>query len=269
MQYNIRPSRIKGQHFLINEAVLDRIVDYANIDGKVVLEIGCGVGNLTKKLLEKADRVIGVEIDPRLVSILTQEIKSDHFELIHGDILKIDMPEFEKVVANIPYSISTPLTFRILEKEFHDGVLMYQKEYAKRMVADHTDKWYGRLSAVLKAFAHVEILEYVPKTCFYPVPKVDSAIVRIKPVPDIFPAHKDFFFSMVRELFGQRRKKLKNSILHFLRVYGLDMESSTKIAGRVFEIMDIKDKRVEEISVEELVELCDTVYDFLQEKGVR
>lgn len=206
---------IKGQHFLKDERVLQRIVEYAQVgEGDVVLEIGAGKGNLTRVLAAKAKHVYAIELDKKLASELQQQFAGTNVEIIQGNALKLHFPEFNKVVANLPYYISSDLTFKLLRHKFKLGVLMYQKEFAERMAASPRSESYGRLSVTAQHYAEIEILEIVPRSAFYPVPEVDSAIVRLRlRKPSYEVKDEEFFLRLVTACFAQRRKKLKNAIL--------------------------------------------------------
>jgi|Deesub1362B_J571_1020462.scaffolds.fasta_scaffold00173_52 16S rRNA (adenine1518-N6/adenine1519-N6)-dimethyltransferase len=196
----------KDQRFLRDERILKRIVEYAKLNkDDVVLEIGAGTGNLTMLLAERCKKVIAYEKDKELASIIPER---ENVEIFTEDFLKSSPPEFTKVVSNLPYSISSPVTFKLLNYEFELGVLMYQKEFAMRMMAKPRTKDYSRLSVNVQYFFDVELLEIVPKTAFYPKPKVDSAILRIKPKREKDP----IFQEVTRVLFRHRRKSLKNNL---------------------------------------------------------
>ncbi|MEW5994653.1 MAG: rRNA adenine N-6-methyltransferase family protein, partial [Candidatus Zixiibacteriota bacterium] len=144
----IRLSKREGQHLVMDPALLERMVEYGEISQEdTVLEIGAGVGNITELLARRAGKVIAVEKDARLYRLTKARLrKTRNVELVLGDALKIPMPEFNKVVANIPYSISSDLTFSLLERPFKLAVLMYQKEFARRLVAEPGSDDYGRLT---------------------------------------------------------------------------------------------------------------------------
>lgn len=178
----------KGQHILINPQIIQNIVDKSAIRSTdVVLEIGPGTGNLTALLLQKAKKVIAVEIDPRMVAELTKRFKysefSHKFELLQGDVLTTELPFFDLCVANIPYQISSPLVFKLLAHRptFRCAVLMFQKEFAMRLIAKPDNELYCRLSVNVQLLARVDHLMKVGKNNFRPPPKVESSIVRIEP----------------------------------------------------------------------------------------
>ncbi len=204
--------RKEGQHILTDRSLLKRIVRYGNI-GKNddVLEIGCGTGNLTEFLLENAGTVYGIEKDGRFIKFLEErfkeELKNGRLILISRDAVKAEWPEFTKFVSNIPYMISTEITLRLMNSKYEVAVVMYQREFAERLVAEPGTKKYGRLSVMARAFCRAEIMEYVKPQAFFPRPKVDSAVVRIIPVPRIEVRNFENFERLVRVAFSMRRKK--------------------------------------------------------------
>ncbi len=210
-----------GQHFLVDDAVVHRIIQYAHVRAQdTILEIGGGTGNLTRELAKASGKLIVIEKDRRLVEQLS-EIKQ--IEIIEGDALTVPFPTFDKTVSNLPYDISSEITFKLLTYSFTCGVLMYQKEFAERMVAAPRTKEYSRLTVCLSYKSHCEILEEVPRTAFLPQPQVTSAIVRVLPKPPQFEVYDEVFFQQfVRALFTQRRKKLKNALATSAKLLGVD-----------------------------------------------
>jgi len=209
-----------GQHFLNDKSVAEREITYADIStDDVVLEIGPGKGILTQLLAKKAKKVIAIEIDSDLVKKLENTI-SGNVSLIHADIMKIDfytLPRFNKIVSNLPFQISSPVTFKLLEYPFSKAVLIYQKDFADRMVAHVHTKDYSRLSIGVYYKTHCRVLETVSKNCFSPPPKVESSIVEIIPrkKPPFTVVDELFFFEIVKQLFIHRRKKIKNTLENF------------------------------------------------------
>jgi len=202
---------------VVDPAILERMVGYAGLShDDVVLEVGAGIGNLTSLLAERASKVIAIERDRRLVKILRERLKGDpNVEIVHGDALRIEIPKFNKVVANLPYGISSDITFRLLERELELAVLMYQLEFAKRLVAKPGSDDYSRLTVNAYYHAHVELLDEVPPAAFFPRPKVTSAIVRLKPrEPPFEVVNEKIFFNVVRALFQHRRKRVRNALYH-------------------------------------------------------
>ena len=206
-----------GQNFLVEESVAEREVNYANITKKdVVLEIGSGKGILTNKLARKAKKVIAIEIDKKLFDSLQEQV-FDNVELIHGDAVEIDFNDlikFNKIVANLPFQISSPITFKILDYDFELAVLIYQKEFADRLVAKPKSKNYSRLTVNTYYQAKCELLEIVPSVCFKPQPKVDSSIIKLtkRINPPFSVLNEDFFFELTKKLFNNRRKKIRNIV---------------------------------------------------------
>ncbi len=216
-KHGIRLSKRAGQHQVIDPIVLERMMDYAELShDDIVLEIGAGTGNLTCLLAQRAGKVIAVERDRRFVEILRERLKDcPNVELLCGDALRIEFPEFNKVVANLPYSISSDITFRLLERDFSSAVLMYQREFAERLVAKPGSDEYSRLTVNVYYRAEVELLEEVPPTAFVPQPKVTSSIVRLSPrEPPFEVVGKDMFFRVVRALFQHRRQRVRNALHH-------------------------------------------------------
>jgi len=242
----------KDQHFLVDERVLDRIIEYGKLNSSdTVLEIGAGYGNLTGKLARKAGRVVAIEVDAELAA---SSPKWDNVEVIIGDALKIGFPPFNKVISNLPYSISSPVTFKLLECKFELGILMYQHEFAKRMVALPNSKDYGRLSITVQYYADVQILEVVPKSAFSSPPEVNSAIIKLVPRPAPYDvADEGFFMKFIKAAFSQRRKKLRNAIINNAVPLGItNMDNALKKLPQ-----EIIDRRAETLSPRELAKLAD------------
>lgn len=213
MTFRIR--RRLGQHFLFNDKVLRRIVEYAELSsGDVVLEVGPGLGTLTLKLAEKAGRVVAVEKDLNLYRRLKRYLsktKADNIELLYGDIFKTKVPYFNKVVSNLPYSISRRFTAWLLKSKFQRSVLLLQREYADKLVAEPGSKSYSWISMIVQCFTRPSLEEIISKDLFKPPPKVDSRIVVITPKDKGKVLDKDFeVFSL--KLFSYRNKKLRSAI---------------------------------------------------------
>jgi 16S rRNA (adenine1518-N6/adenine1519-N6)-dimethyltransferase len=221
-KYSARPNETLGQNFLIDEAALAKIVEAAELSqNDVVLEVGPGTGILTKELAKRTKKVIAVEKDPKMVEIIKQETKDyNNVEIIEGDILKLDNKEIEKlgpykVVANIPYYLTSHLIRIFLEPSEVDPptvmILLLQKEVAERICSTPPDM--SLLSVSVQFYAEPKLIDYVPKESFWPVPKVDSAILKI--VPQINSERKNIdikkFFKIVKAGFSQPRKQLLNN----------------------------------------------------------
>jgi 16S rRNA (adenine1518-N6/adenine1519-N6)-dimethyltransferase len=254
-ELGITPNKRLGQHFLIDEAIANRQVQYADIGKKdTVLEIGPGTGILTEILSKRADRVVAVEADPVAANHIERTYPD--VEVIGGDVLKVDLPKFDKVVSNLPFNISSPITFRLLDEPFESGILMYQKEFAERLVASEGNKDYSRLSVNAYYKAESEILETVPRTLFYPQPRVDAAIVRITPRrPPFEVTDEDHFFRVVKALFTHRRKQIRNSLVLEWRNLSESRESMKEFTSGLPD----PHRRVEELSPQEIGELSNRI----------
>ncbi len=215
----VRGDPDRDQHFLIDDRVLDRLPTYlseTDADTSHLLEIGGGTGALTDRLLETGERVTVVERDRKLASFLreefTDEIEAEQLTVIEGDALEVELPDFTASVSNLPYGVSSEITFRLLPKS-RPLVLMFQQEFAERMVAEPGTSEYGRLSVSTQHYADVELVESIPKEAFSPPPAVQSAVVRATPRdPDYEVADEQFFLRFVKALFTQRRKTMRNAI---------------------------------------------------------
>jgi 16S rRNA (adenine1518-N6/adenine1519-N6)-dimethyltransferase len=226
-EYGLIPRKSWGQHFLVDRNILNKVIRTAQIEkGDVVLEVGPGLGELTAALARRARRVIAIEIDPKLVGILEEKMKDyPNVEVIKGNILKFDLKRFLdqesqkiKVVANLPYQISTPLLFRFIDsrKIFSTLTLMLQKEVAERMVASPGGKEYGPLSIFVQMVSDLSIRFFIKPTAFFPPPKVESAVIHIvwRERPAVELIDEEWFKKVVRGCFGYRRKTLINGLKH-------------------------------------------------------
>jgi len=215
----IRLRRRYGQHLVLDTSLLQRMVDYAGVSERDrVLEVGAGVGNLTLLLARRAGEVIAVERDPRLASLLRKVLEEEgcgNVRVLQGDALRLSLPPFNKVVSNLPYSLSSDLTFRLLELGFEVAVLMYQLEFARRLVAPPGSRDYGRLTVSVFRRVEVELLEEVPPSAFFPPPRVRSAVVRMRPRPSPFRVEdEERFERVVRVLFHHPGKRVRNALYH-------------------------------------------------------
>ncbi len=224
---------------------------YATVgQSDVVLEVGAGFGFLTRFLAQKSKRVVVVEVDTQLVKVLQSELDDfDNIDLIEGDFFKVVIPPFNKVVSNPPFSMSSPLLFWLLNKSFDCAVLTFQEEFARRLDAPIGSKDYSRLTVSTFYRAEVELLDLVPKEAFYPSPDVDAVIVRLKPKSS-FPfkvEDEKVFDEVVRTLFTQRNRKVRNAVLPFLHKYGL----RGKVAVEKADLLPFSNKRVRELAPED------------------
>lgn len=264
-RFNLHTSKRLGQNFLIDPILVKEIVEEANITKEDnVLEIGPGIGTLTQALSETGANIKSVEIDRRLIDILSHTLEGyDNVQIINGDILKVDINDIMgnkpfKVVANLPYYITTPIIMELLEKNLpiESITVMVQKEVAERMVAKPGGKTYGALSVAVQYYTDPEIVLAVPPKSFMPPPEVDSVVIRcdvlVKPKVDVL--HKKTFFSLVKAAFGQRRKTLNNAI----KTLGIHKE----IIDKSFDEANIDAKRRgETLSLLEFATLSNKIYE--------
>lgn len=226
-KYNFNFQKRYGQNFLIDRHILEKIVSAAEISKEdCVLEIGPGIGTMTQYLAESAGKVIAVEIDQSLIPILKDTLSPyDHVTVIHEDILKVDIARLVqeknngkpiKVVANLPYYITTPIIMGLFESHvpLKNITIMVQKEVAERMQVGPGTKDYGALSLAVQYYAKPEIITYVSPDCFIPKPNVGSAVIRLNryETPPVKVEDEDFMFRLIRAAFNQRRKTLANGI---------------------------------------------------------
>ncbi len=202
----LRPIKRLGQNFLIDETILMREVELAGVENKKVLEVGPGPGTLTRFLAMSAEHVLAIEKDIRFRPFLEEVLKDYHnVEVEFADVLDYELPK-RVVVSNLPYSISSPFTLKLIESG-NEGVICYQKEFAERLLAEPGTKGYGRLSAKIKFLANVEALMEVPSRAFWPEPRTDSMLVRITPKEK--PAEWDKLNTVINEFFKYPAKTLK------------------------------------------------------------
>jgi len=251
---DIRISKQLGQHFLVDEQVLERIIEYSDLSqDEQVLEIGTGNGVLTQALAEHVQQVFTIEKDKKLYQILSNELSSiKQITLIQGDATKIEWPHSDKLVANLPYSISSPVLFRVFESKIPSAILMLQKEFGERLTAQPNTKQYGRLTVMAAYHSMIELLEVVKPEAFYPPPAVSSVLVRVirKEHPKFMVKDQILFGQLVIALFNQRRKKIRTPLKALL---GEDefQQLQDKIAWL--------DQRVETLNPEQLAEIANII----------
>jgi 16S rRNA (adenine1518-N6/adenine1519-N6)-dimethyltransferase len=254
--YGVFPKKRLGQHFTVDIELLQRLVSHASLTSDdVVLEVGAGLGFLTQLLSRECKKVIAVEVDPALVRILKEQLhKLQNVDLIEGDILEVSLPAFNKVVSAPPYSISSPLLFRLLESKFDWAVLILQKEFAERLAASVGTKDYGRLTVNIYYRADVELLDSVPRKMFYPPPDVDSMMLRLTPrEPPFHVEDEETFFEVVQVLFTQRNRKVRNALIPFLRKREMNRKEAVELADSTIYCA----KRVRELAPEDFGLLTD------------
>ncbi|MDI9436805.1 MAG: 16S rRNA (adenine(1518)-N(6)/adenine(1519)-N(6))-dimethyltransferase RsmA [Euryarchaeota archaeon] len=234
-KHQIQLKKRKSQHYLVNSSILDWIIQKADLSiSDTVLDIGAGIGTLTIPLSEEVEKVVAIERDPHIADVLRERLKNEkitNVDVLEGDATRLKLPTFNKVVSNLPYQISSPITFRLLEYDFEFAILMYQLEFAERMVAKPGDSKYSRLSVMINLKANVEKLFTVPKGAFIPRPRVSSAVVKLKPKKDVYL--DEFFFKITRALFQHKRKKAKKALLDSYHEWAPDKKVAREMLSRI------------------------------------
>lgn len=269
-KYNFNFKKQFGQNFLVDERVLNKIITSANITkNDVVIEVGPGIGTLTRELAKNAGKVIAVEIDKNLIPILDDTLSEfDNVEIINNDILKVDIEKIAaensnksiKIAANLPYYITTPIIMQILENRLpvESITVMVQKEVAYRMKAEPATKDYGALSLAIRYYCEPYLAANVPRNCFMPRPNVDSAVIKLtvfdKPPVDV--SDSKLLFDIIKAAFSQRRKTLLNCIFNSEN-FNFDKSEIVKILNQAGFDEKI---RGEKLDLNDFVKLTDVIY---------
>ena len=267
-KYNITANKNYGQNFLIDEFTVNNIVEKSEVNkNDLVIEIGPGLGTLTALLLEKAGKVICIELDPKMITILNERFALyNNFELINNDILKVDLRKLitensnfknVKVVANLPYYITTPIIMKLLEDklDLKTITVMVQKEVAKRLAETPGGKETGSITYTINYYTNPEIILEVSKECFIPSPKVDSAVLQLSVLnePKIKVLDEKLFFQIIKFAFMQKRKTLINSLSNSGLV-------SKEFLEKMLNDLNIDSKiRAEQLSLEDFGKIADYV----------
>ncbi|MCT4619475.1 MAG: 16S rRNA (adenine(1518)-N(6)/adenine(1519)-N(6))-dimethyltransferase RsmA [Marinisporobacter sp.] len=266
-KYGFKFSKSLGQNFLIDENILYKIVDGAEVDKEdIVIEVGPGIGTLTQVLAERAKKVIAIEIDKTLLPILSETLgDQDNVEVINEDVLKLDIHKLieekcegkaVKVIANLPYYVTTPIIMKFLEERvpLKNMVVMIQKEVADRMQAEPKTKEYGSLSVAVQYYSDPQIITKVPRSVFIPQPKVESTVIRLSVLkePRVQVKDEKILFSIVRAAFGKRRKTLLNALSNS------PLQVEKEMIKKVLESSGIEaNRRGETLTIEEFAKIAD------------
>ena len=265
-KYGLRANKKLGQNFLINESIIYDIVKKANVTKEdVVIEIGPGLGSLTKELINNAKKVIAIELDPNMIDILKSRFGIfDNFEVIYGDVLKIDLEELikgydsVKVVANLPYYITTPIIMKLLEDKLKikSITVMVQKEVGERICATHKDKEYGAITVSVQYYSEPQIIIDVPKEKFLPAPEVDSCVIRLdmREKPLVSLKDEKLFFRLVKGAFTQRRKTINNSLT-------CSGKSKEEIMAALNKLGIDSKLRAENLSIQQYADIANTLVE--------
>ncbi len=258
-KYDLKANKKLGQNFLIDEGIVLDIVQKAEVSKEdLVIEIGPGLGTLTAALAENAKKVIAVELDDNMIPVLNERFALyDNVEIIHNDILKTDIntlingEEHVKIVANLPYYITTPIVMKLLEEKLNieSITVMVQKEVGERFCSTPNGKEYGAITVSINYYTEPEIVIDVPKENFMPIPEVDSCVVNLKVKKEhIELKNEKKFFQVIKAAFSQRRKNLGNSLLAVAK----DKEEIKKMLEELG--IDIN-KRAENLSLEDFARI--------------
>lgn len=276
-EHGFRFSKSLGQNFLIDDSIIDRIIEGANIGPEdYVIEVGPGIGTLTREMASTAKKLMAIEIDKNLIPILSKTLAEfENAVVVNEDIMKADVEKLiaehlesksVKLVANLPYYITTPIIMKFLEEgiDVTDIVVMVQKEVAERINAKPSTKEYGALSVAVQYYCDTEIVAKVPRHLFVPQPNVDSIVIalRVRPERKYKVIDEDMFFRVVKASFGQRRKTLLNSLTSMGILSKDDILSALRYSG-----IDEK-RRGETLSLEEFSVLSDNITRIVREENV-
>lgn len=262
-QHGIKLNKNLGQNYLIDKNKRDQIIDFGNIcKSDVILEVGSGIGTLTLELSKRAKEVIAIEQDPSICNILSKRLrdnKIDNVKLINDDALNVDFPKFNKIIFNLPYQISSLITFKFLNYDFDLAILMYQKEFALRMNGKVGSKNYSRLSAILYFKCEIEKLTDVSSESFIPKPKIDSSVIKLTPKEKII-SDKDFetYSKFTKALFQHRNKKIRNALIDSRHEFSnLDKKEIKEKINAIDseDLIDYLSKRVITLKPEEILDL--------------
>ncbi|HTP12986.1 MAG TPA: 16S rRNA (adenine(1518)-N(6)/adenine(1519)-N(6))-dimethyltransferase RsmA [Bacteroidota bacterium] len=257
------PKKSLGQHFLRDDNIARKIIDSLHLSPEdVVIEIGPGQGDLTKFLIRPGVRMLGIEVDPRAVNVLRDRFGTG-LDVLEQDVLSVHLAELSLpygqsfcVVGNIPYYITSEILFWLFDQRgfFRHATLMMQAEVAQRLVAEPDSKEYGILSIMTQFYSHSRLLFKVSRNSFHPIPRVDSAVVRIEPKPSLACADERLFRNVVRRTFGTRRKTLRNG----LRMMGF---SEGRLDGLPFDLT----RRPQQLTLSEFAHLTTLLAPFANE----
>ena len=259
-KHGITPNKLLGQNFMIDHSLFPMLINYAAIThNDVVLDVGAGFGFLTRYVADKCKAVIAVEKDSNVAKVLSAQAKDlTNVIVINGDVLRVALPAFNKVVSLPPYYLSSQLVTWLLDHSFECAILVVQKEFARKLVAPVGSDEYGWLNVITYPYAKAELLDDVPKWMFYPQPEVDSVILKLEPSSGPSFVVKDiaFFRRLTKWLFTQRNKKICNSLASFIK-------SENKLDNiqveKVVNALALKDRRSRELSPKEFGELANAL----------
>ncbi len=262
-KYNITPRKRLSQHFVIDPLMIKKFLEYARpLRDKVVLEVGAGIGTITRYLALEAKKVIAVEIDGRLVRVLRNELSNyDNIEIVRQDILKYNLKNVDIVISNTPYHISTPLLFKLSEITFKRAVLMFQSDLVKRLIANPGSPDYGRLTLTVNMLYKIEVKESYSPRSFYPPPEVPSTMVILEPkeLSDDDKRRFTMLSDLTRYLFSQRNKLAYKPLRSYLEQKNIEF-----LFHQIYQEKEyILRKRVRDLDIDEILEIIDLLLPYL------
>lgn len=260
IKYRFRPTKKIAQHFTVDPALIETLVNLADLKKEdTVLEIGAGTGFLTKELLKKC-KVIAVELDERLCLLLSKELPKENLSLIEGDFLEAELPSFNKVVSLPPYCRSAEIMFRLLRHDFEFGVIVFQKEFAEKLVSWPGLKEYCALSVLVQYFFEAKIVQVVPSKAFFPQPKDESAIVMLKRHKEIRTVKDTALFELfVKTVFRFRNKNLRNALEKGRQFLLQKMKLGEKEFNKRAMALQLLEEKVNLIPVQDFVEIFNAI----------
>ncbi len=264
---NLKPKKHLGQNFLIDENISRKIITTSEIASKdIILEIGPGLGALTESIVKKVKKIYAIEIDPKLSKYLSEKFSVyNNIEIINDDILKINLPKHDKIISNIPYTITGP----ILEKAFFkqnppSGILTIEKSIGKRIFLSENYKEFSRISVSLNAFMKPIIKYNIPRNSFYPVPKIDLLLIKIIPNENLHPFLLDgysttFFLKFVAGIMPYKNKDISNALSYYFKTTDKIHYSKEKIL-QILKNNNYENKKLFKYKIKEIVELSSLFY---------
>ncbi len=259
-KYNLQAKKRLGQNFIVDPSVVVAIAEKSQIEAdSTILEIGPGLGALTQQLAKRAKQVIAVEVDPDMVEVLEHELSMDNVKVVHQDFLDMDLSVLKDeklmVVANVPYYITTPILFKLIESKLPlvSITLMIQKELADRLSAKVNTKEYNALSLMIAYLYQIKPILQIPKQCFHPKPKVDSTVIQLLPTKQKEVENEAAFFEFLKTSFQMKRKTLVNNLKTIIE--------REEIEAVLTELKIATDIRAEGVSLEQFIKIYRSLYE--------
>jgi len=261
-QLDFKPKKHLGQNFLTNLNILEKIINLSEISREdTILEVGPGIGALTKSLIEKAKKVYAVEIDPILSKYLSEKFSIyNNIEIINDDILKVDIPSHNKVISNIPYKITGPILEKVFfKKKSPQGILTIEKSIANRIFLSGNYKSFSRISIGLNSFMNPVVKYSIPRNSFYPIPKIDLALIKIIPkenLNQIFLKEESiqFFLKFIAGIMPYKNKNIVNALYLFFKANNDPYHTKGKIL-KILKKNKFENKKLFNFKIEEFIEL--------------